>query len=178
MSNSLWPRGLWPARLLCPWNFPGKSTGVGCHFLLLKVEKQVMYLSFNIRDAVLLSRKDMFGHFSRVQLFAALWIVTRQLPLSMGFSRQEYWSGLPCPPGDLSLGLNPHLPCLLHWRWILCPLSHLGSPSCSIFNFCFCLPFKLQLIYFLSAVLPMLHLTVSPFYQWWGLFSPLAEFLF
>ena len=41
MSNSLWPHGLWPARLLCPWNFPGKSTGVGCHFLLLKVEFQI-----------------------------------------------------------------------------------------------------------------------------------------
>ena len=34
VSNSLWPHGLWPTRLLCPWNFPGKSTGVGCHFLL------------------------------------------------------------------------------------------------------------------------------------------------
>ena len=31
---SLWPYGLQPARLLCPWNFPGKNTGVGCHFLL------------------------------------------------------------------------------------------------------------------------------------------------
>ena len=32
-----------------------------------------------------------------------LWIVARQAPLSMGFSRQEYWSGLPFPsPGDLS----------------------------------------------------------------------------
>ena len=30
----LWPRGLQPARLLCPWNFLGKNTGVGCHFLL------------------------------------------------------------------------------------------------------------------------------------------------
>ena len=30
----LWPRGLQPARLLCPWDFPGKNTGVGCHFLL------------------------------------------------------------------------------------------------------------------------------------------------
>ena len=28
------PLGLWPARLLCPWDFPGKNTGVGCHFLL------------------------------------------------------------------------------------------------------------------------------------------------
>ena len=34
MSGSLGPFGLWPARLLCPWGFPGKNTGVGCHFLL------------------------------------------------------------------------------------------------------------------------------------------------
>ena len=34
MSNSLWPHGLSPARLLCPWNSPGKNTGVGCHFCL------------------------------------------------------------------------------------------------------------------------------------------------
>ena len=33
VSNSLWPYGLKPARLLCPWNFLGKKTGVGCHFL-------------------------------------------------------------------------------------------------------------------------------------------------
>ena len=30
----LWPHGLQPAKLLCPWDFPGKNTGVGCHFLL------------------------------------------------------------------------------------------------------------------------------------------------
>ena len=30
----LWPHGLWLAGLLCPWDFPGKHTGVGCHFLL------------------------------------------------------------------------------------------------------------------------------------------------
>ena len=34
MSNSLWSHELQPARLLCPWDFPGKNTGVGCHFLL------------------------------------------------------------------------------------------------------------------------------------------------
>ena len=34
VSNSLRPHGLWPTRLLCPWDFPGKSTGVDCHFLL------------------------------------------------------------------------------------------------------------------------------------------------
>ena len=40
--------------------------------------------------------------FSRVQLFATLWTVAPQAPLSMGFSRQEFWSGLPFPsPEDL-----------------------------------------------------------------------------
>ena len=34
MSHSLQPHGLWPTRLLCPWDFRGKNTGVGCHFLL------------------------------------------------------------------------------------------------------------------------------------------------
>ena len=33
-SHSLWLHGLWPARLLCPWGSPGKTTGGGCHFLL------------------------------------------------------------------------------------------------------------------------------------------------
>ena len=41
--------------------------------------------------------------FSHVHLCATLWTVACQAPLSMGCSRQEYWSGLPCPPpGDLS----------------------------------------------------------------------------
>ena len=34
MPDSLRPHGLLPTRLLCPWDFPGKDTGVGCHFLL------------------------------------------------------------------------------------------------------------------------------------------------
>ena len=45
---------------------------------------------------------DVLSHFSHVQPFATLWTIAHQAPLSMGFSRQEYWSGLPCPPpGDL-----------------------------------------------------------------------------
>ena len=40
--------------------------------------------------------------FSRVRLLATSWTAAHQAPLSMGFSRQEYWSELPCPsPGDL-----------------------------------------------------------------------------
>jgi len=51
---------------------------------------------------------------SRVQLFATTWTVARQCPLSMEFSRQEYWSGLPLPsPGDLpNLGIEPGSPAL------------------------------------------------------------------
>ena len=60
--------------------------------------------------------------------FAIPWTVACQAPLSMGFSRQEYWSGLPGPsPGDLPHpGLNPGL---LHCRQILYHLSHQGSPK-------------------------------------------------
>ena len=45
---------------------------------------------------------------SRVRLFAIGWTVLCQAPMSMGFSRQEYWSGLPCPPGGSSHpGIEP-----------------------------------------------------------------------
>ena len=66
--------------------------------------------------------------FSRVQIFATLWTIARQAPLSVGFSRQEYWSGLPFPsPGDLpdprnlpNSGIKPMSPALAgqilyHW---------------------------------------------------------------
>ena len=48
------------------------------------------------------------------QLFANLWTIAHQVPLSMGFSRQEYWRGLPCPPPeDLpDLGIEPASPAL------------------------------------------------------------------
>ena len=51
---------------------------------------------------------------SRVQLFATPWTVAPQAPLSMGFSRQEYWSGLPFPsPGDLpNPGMEARSPAL------------------------------------------------------------------
>jgi len=49
--------------------------------------------------------------FSCVQLFATLWTIVHQTPLSMGFSRQEYWSGLPGPPpGDLGTCENHQNP--------------------------------------------------------------------
>ena len=45
-----------------------------------------------------LGQVHMLSHFSHARLFAAPWTVAHQAPLSMGFSRQDYWSGLPCPP--------------------------------------------------------------------------------
>ena len=77
----------------------------------------------------------MLSHFSHVWFFATLWTIACQAPLSMGFSRQEYWSGLPCPtPGDLpDPRIEPSLLCLLHWQvgslilapsWVSVQFSH------------------------------------------------------
>ena len=50
---------------------------------------------------------NVLSHFSPVWLFATPWSVARRTPLSLGFFKQEYWSGLPCPsPGDLP---NPEI---------------------------------------------------------------------
>ena len=51
----------------------------------------------------------MLSRFSHARLFVTLWTVAYQAPLAMGFSRQEYWSALPCPPlGDLlDPGIEP-----------------------------------------------------------------------
>ena len=76
MSNSVRPHRWQPTRLPRPWDSPGKNTGVGCHFLLQWVKVKSL------------------GH---VRLLATPWTVAHQAPPSMGFSRQEYWSGVPLP---------------------------------------------------------------------------------
>ena len=52
---------------------------------------------------------SVLSSFCSVQLLVTLWTIACWVPLSMGFSRQEYWSGLPCPPpGDLpNPGIEP-----------------------------------------------------------------------
>ena len=67
---------------------------------------------------------------SHVQLFATPWTVAYQAPLSMGFSRQEYWSGLPFPsPGDLpNPGIEPRPPAL---QADALPSEPPGKPPCS-----------------------------------------------
>ena len=66
--------------------------------------------------------------FSRVQLCATPGTIARQAPLSMEFSRQEHWSGLPCPPpGDLlNPGIKPGPPTL---QADSLALSYPGSPD-------------------------------------------------
>ena len=70
----------------------------------------------------------VLSHFSCVRLFATLWIVTHQAPLSVGFSRQEYWSGLPCaPPGIFpTQESKAHLWHILHCRHTLFTIELLG----------------------------------------------------
>ena len=62
---------------------------------------------------------------SCAQLFVTPWTVTHQAPLSMGFSRQEYWSGLPFPSPGIFLTQRWNSG-LWHCRQTLYPLSHQG----------------------------------------------------
>ena len=76
-----------------PWDSPGKNTGVGCHFLLQCVKVKSL---------------------SRVRLLVTPCTAAHQAPLSMGFSRQEYRSGLSFPSsGDFPKpGIEPRSPAL------------------------------------------------------------------
>ena len=82
---------------------------------------------------------------SHVQLFATPWTLALQASLSMGFSRSEYWSGLPFPtPGDLpDPGLGPASPVSLALAGRFLPLCHLwkiyvcvGGVALSLSHFC------------------------------------------
>ena len=63
----------------------------------------------------------MLSGFSSVRLCVTPWTVAHQAPLSMGFSRQEYWSGLPCPP--LHKGYEQALV-------LVCPTKTITSKVC------------------------------------------------
>ena len=68
----------------------------------------------------------VLSHFSCVRLFVTPWTVAHQIPLFLGFSRQEYWSEWPCPPpGDLpNPGIKLMSPALQADSLLL---SHQGS---------------------------------------------------
>ena len=78
----------------------------------------------------------VLSRFSHVWLFATLWTIACQVPLSMGFSRKEYWSGLSCPlqgsywPRDRNN--VSYISC--NGRWVLYHLRHLGSLYCAVLS--------------------------------------------
>ena len=82
MSDSVRPHRRQPTRLRHPWDSPGKNTGVGCHFLLQcmkeKSESEVAQLCLTVCDPMDCSLPGSSVH---------------------GFTRQEYWSGVPLGPG-------------------------------------------------------------------------------
>ena len=80
VSNSVRPHRRQPTRPPRPWDSPGKITGVGCHFLLQRMK--VKSESEVTQSCPTLSNPMTAAY---------------QAPPSMGFSRQEYWSGVPLP---------------------------------------------------------------------------------
>ena len=89
--------------------------------VIKKVTWVLHYISSVLIGIMLCVCVCVFSHFSHVWIFATLWTTAHQAPQSVGFSRQEYWSGLPCPPPEdfPTQGLNLHLLCLMHCRWNL-----------------------------------------------------------
>ena len=103
-----------PTRLPHPWDSPGKNTGMGCHFLL-----QCMKVKSESEVA------------QSCPTLATPWTAAHQAPPSMGFSRQEYWSGVPLPslicveypkgfPGGSSVK-NPPAVGSTQETWVLSP---------------------------------------------------------
>ena len=100
-----------PTRLPRPWDSPGKNTGVGCHFLLQCIKVKVKSLS-------------------HVRLLSTPWTAAHQAPPSMGFSRQEHWSGVPFPsPTKVLQKGNSYLVYVISLFPVVSPLQ-----LCSIFS--------------------------------------------
>ena len=84
MSDSVWPHRWQPTRLPRPWDSPGKN---------------IVAISFSSAWKWKVKVKSL----SHIRLFANPWTAAYQAPPSMGFSRQEYWSGVPLPSPDFWL---------------------------------------------------------------------------
>ena len=78
---------------------------------VLKISLQAATFLLTLKVSTLKSVFCVLSHFNHVWLCVTPWTVALQSPVSMGFTRQEYWGGLPCPsPGNLpTQGLNLHL---------------------------------------------------------------------
>ena len=146
MSDSVRPHRRQPTRLPCPWDSPGKNTGVGCHFLLqcmkVKSQSEVAQLYPTLSDPM---DRSLPG-FSVHGIFQARVLEWGAIAFSV-LSRSVVSNSLlpmDCSPGD-SQGNNTGVGChallqgifpiqgskpgLPHCRWILYHLSHLENPQ-------------------------------------------------
>ena len=143
MSDSVRPHRRQPTRLPCPWDSPGKNTGMGCHFPLqsMKVKSEsegsqsyptfsdpmdcslpgssihgifqtrelewgaicsidlyvFFFFWYQYHVALITMLLLLLSRFSHVRLHVTPETAAHQAPPSLGFSRQEHWSGLPFP---------------------------------------------------------------------------------
>ena len=108
-----------------------------CPYFMWLVSSSIrsQFRDFNIQIPLFHFHACGLRCFSRVQLLATLWTLAHEAPLSMGFSRQEYWSGLPCPPpGDLpNPGIEPASLASPALEADFLPLYHLGNPTLDSF---------------------------------------------
>ena len=146
MSDFVRPHRQQPTRLPCPWDFPGKNSGVGCHFLL-----QCMQVKSESEVTLVCSKQDLLDMWLLPVGLASPWLDRKMHPrskfyswlhifrassesesevvqscptlsdpmdysppgpLSIGFSRQEYWSGVPLPS---PLTVARHI--IFTWSW-------------------------------------------------------------
>ena len=122
LTDPLWPHGLWPTRLVCPWNFPGKNTGVCCHFPLQGIfPTQALNACIGRHILYCCTTWGTFSQLcctvlSRVQLFETPWTVACQASLFMlilqarilewvallssrGSSQPRNWTQVSCTAG-------------------------------------------------------------------------------
>ena len=127
VSNTLWPHGLWPARLLCPWDSPGKNTGVGCHSLLQGIfptQGLNPHLLHWQADSLLLSHlgspREIISFFSPLELSAVLPLITWNTALSCqeGFTINANSGHIQGSLLDMYLLLNFTL---WIYEYIICP---------------------------------------------------------
>ena len=117
-------------QFLQPWN----------HYNLIMVYEPTLYCCIQLANVLLkiflhqihqrwMACVCVLSPFSCVWLCVTLWTVAHQAPWFMGFSRQESWCGLPCPPpGDLpDPGIEPASPTAPALQADSLPLSHQGS---------------------------------------------------
>ena len=134
----------------------------------------------------------MLSPFGGVQLFATLWIIAHQAPLSMWFSRQEYWSGLPCPlPDDLpDPGMEPlfllspalageffttSATCSSITEWCIQP-AFLESQLTHSYSKSWCLPKSLSAFCLFSAIFLKCKVLSTPVLEMRNLFPTIIKY--